>query len=386
MSGVRSQFQEGQTDRVATVATTRRRRGRGGRGVVVTGLVVVVLAGAGVVAVEVPGVWKHSGAASIDNNVATTTAVVLRRKLTSQVQVNGTLGYSGDYGVPNRMNGTATKLPAEGQVIKHGQVLYRVDGKPAILLYGKSVPSYRALSRSMKGGDVRQLNAELVALGYASSSDLSPTSSYFSAATKIAVRKMQKALGASETGTVDLGQIVFLPMREVRVTTVNGTYGNAASPGDILKVTSTTRTVTVSMPAAELGSVRTGDAATVTLPNQQTTPGKVSSISAVAVKSSSGTYTIDIEIALTRPGDTGKLDQAPVQVAITSDSVDHALAVPVNALLALSGGGYAIEVVDAAGVRRLVPVTTGLFDDSAGLVQITGAGVAAGQKIVVPGQ
>jgi hypothetical protein len=170
------------------------------------------------------------------------------------------------------------------------------------------------------------------------------------------------------------------------VTKVNGTYGNAASPGDILKVTSTTRTVTVSMPAAELGSVRTGDAATVTLPNQQTTPGKVSSISAVAVKSSSGTYTIDIEIALTRPGDTGKLDQAPVQVAITSDSVDHALAVPVNALLALSGGGYAIEVVDAAGVRRLVPVTTGLFDDSAGLVQITGAGVAAGQKIVVPGQ
>jgi hypothetical protein len=36
-----------------------------------------------------------------------------------------------------------------------------------------------------------------------------------------------------------------------------------------------------------------------------------------------------------------------------------------------------------AGVRHLVPVQLGLFDDAAGLVQVTG-NLHAGEKIVVP--
>jgi hypothetical protein len=59
--------------------------------------------------------------------------------------------------------------------------------------------------------------------------------------------------------------------------------------------------------------------------------------------------------------------------------------VPVDALLALAGGGYAIEVVGPGGVHHLVAVSTGLFDDADGLVQVTGNGLAAGQRIVVPG-
>jgi hypothetical protein len=31
-----------------------------------------------------------------------------------------------------------------------------------------------------------------------------------------------------------------------------------------------------------------------------------------------------------------------------------------------------------------VPVTLGLFDDAAGLVQVSGSGLAAGQRVVVP--
>jgi hypothetical protein len=58
--------------------------------------------------------------------------------------------------------------------------------------------------------------------------------------------------------------------------------------------------------------------------------------------------------------------------------------VPVNALLALLGGGYGVEVVDASGVHKLTPVELGLFDDTAGTVQITGNALAAGQKVVVP--
>jgi hypothetical protein len=60
------------------------------------------------------------------------------------------------------------------------------------------------------------------------------------------------------------------------------------------------------------------------------------------------------------------------------------LAVPVDALLALAGGGYAVEVVGAGGVHRLVAVTLGLFDDAEGLVQVSGPGLQAGQRVVVP--
>ena len=64
----------------------------------------------------------------------------------------------------------------------------------------------------------------------------------------------------------------------------------------------------------------------------------------------------------------------------------NALVVPVNALLALSSGGYAVEVVGTGGVHHLVAVHTGLFDDADGYVQVTGGGVAVGQRVVVPSE
>ena len=52
--------------------------------------------------------------------------------------------------------------------------------------------------------------------------------------------------------------------------------------------------------------------------------------------------------------------------------------------LAQTDGGYAVEVVGADDIHRLVPVSLGLFDDADGMVQVTGAGLAAGQRVVVP--
>ena len=89
-------------------------------------------------------------------------------------------------------------------------------------------------------------------------------------------------------------------------------------------------------------------------------------------------------MTLTDPKATGNLDQAPVTVAITNASVKNALVVPVDALLALANGGYALEEIESSGAHQLVAVTLGLFDDADGLVQVSGSGVAAGQKIVVP--
>ncbi|HEY1515145.1 MAG TPA: hypothetical protein VGF91_01920, partial [Solirubrobacteraceae bacterium] len=83
---------------------------------------------------------------------------------------------------------------------------------------------------------------------------------------------------------------------------------------------------------------------------------------------------------------TGSVDQALVDVAITDQTVRNVLAVPVNALLARAGGGYAVEEVAGDGTHHLVRVTPGLFDDAAGMLQVSGPGLAAGQRVVVPGQ
>jgi hypothetical protein len=84
------------------------------------------------------------------------------------------------------------------------------------------------------------------------------------------------------------------------------------------------------------------------------------------------------------PAATGSIDQAPVDVAITTASVKSALVVPVDSLLALAGGGYAVEEVSPGGRHHLAAVSLGLFDDADGLVQVTGSGIAAGPRVVVP--
>ena len=86
-------------------------------------------------------------------------------------------------------------------------------------------------------------------------------------------------------------------------------------------------------------------------------------------------------VRLLRPAAAGHLDQAPVTVSIVSARVRGVLAVPVSATSALTGGGYAVEVVHGSA-GRLVAVQTGLFSQT--LVQVSGPGLAAGQRVEVP--
>jgi hypothetical protein len=182
---------------------------------------------------------------------------------------------------------------------------------------------------------------------------------------------------------------VFLP-GAIRITAVSATLGAMAQPGaPMATASSTTRRVVVNLSANQQSSVKVGDKVTITLPNHQTTDGIVSSVGTVATSSSSGggggTPTIEVNITPNDPDATGTLDAAPISVSIVTNSVADVLAVPVTALLAQADGAYAVEVVDAAGQHRFVPVTLGLFDDSGGLVQIEGAGLVAGQRVVVAG-
>jgi hypothetical protein len=279
---------------------------------------------------------------------------------------------------------TYTMLPSVGQYVKRGQPLYAVDGKPVLLLYG-SVTAWRAFVAGMSPGpDVAELNANLRALGYGN-----PWGDTFSSATGAAIMSLQRAHGLAQTGQLLLGAVIF-KRGAVRVTSVQPTLGGAVQPGAVLNVSSTARQVTVALDASQQASLKVGDKATITLPNTDTTPGVVSAVGTVATTpagDSSGqsqTPTVEVDITPTDPAATGRLDQAPVQVSITTASVKDALVVPVNALLALAGGGYAVETVDGAGVHKLVAVGIGLFDDSQGLVEVTDTSLRAGQRVVVP--
>jgi multidrug efflux pump subunit AcrA (membrane-fusion protein) len=125
---------------------------------------------------------------------------------------------------------------------------------------------------------------------------------------------------------------------------------------------------------------------TVTLPDGTTTPGTVSAVGTVATTSPSGggtATTIPVQVTLADPRAAGTLDQAPVTVNITTVTARDALAVPVGALLAQAPREYVVEVVGPGSRRRWVPVRPGIFDDAAGLVQVTGA-LAPGDRVVVP--
>jgi Putative peptidoglycan binding domain len=322
---------------------------------------------------------------AVDNSAATSLATVRRRSLSSQTQVSATLGYAGSYSAVNQARGTITALPAVGRVVKEGRPLYWIDGSPVILLFG-ATPAYRSLSKGMSGADVRQLNAALVALGYATTAALDPTSDEFGVSTKAALKELQADLGVTETGALALGQAVFMPVTAARIKAVSATLGAAAGPGvPVLQATSTRHQVTVALDAAQQSEVKVGDRVTITLPDNTTTPGVVSSVGKVVTPGASGgSPTIEVAVRLADQAAAGDLVQAPVNVSIITASVKHALVVPVNALLALAGGGYAVEEVKPGDVHKLVPVDLGLFDDADGLVQVSGVGLRPGQRVVVP--
>jgi multidrug efflux pump subunit AcrA (membrane-fusion protein) len=353
-------------------------------------VLVLVVLGAGAGAAWAAGAFgsdDSSGSGPVAAPPATQPVVL--EDLSSRVPVTATLGYAGSYAVRGQGGGTLTWLPSPGQVIGQWQVLYRVDnGSPVVLLYG-AVPAWRALGEGLTGADVTQLNHDLVALGDASGSDVSALGwDYFSWATADGVQRLESARGVSSPpGSLPLGQVVFEP-GALRVGNVLGGLGGPAA-GPVLAATSDQHVVTIALSTSQESEVAVGDVVTVTLPDNASTPGKISSVGSVASGTASDA-TIQVTVTLTHPRVAGILDQAPVTVYVTTaSSPGPVLAVPVAALQAQApaegeaAGGYAVEVAGPGNTRRLVAVTAGIFDDNSGLVQVSGA-LAPGMRIVVP--
>ncbi len=330
------------------------------------GLVAVIATG-GVVAMS--NADKATPAAREPAN----TVKVQRGELSAMVSLNGTLTYGARpdgsaYSAINQARGIFTKLPDEGEKVDCGDVFYRVDDDPVLLLCGK-VPAYRDLQIGDKGKDARQLKRNLRALGYDT------------------LKALQHDKGFRRTGTLALGDAVFLP-EPVRISKVTGKLGAPARPGaEVAQATSDTLEVQVNLEASQRGEVKAGSRAQITLPGNTSVTGTVDRLARVARTAgeddAGGTATIPAYITLDKPQEARGLDRAPVQVNITTKGVQSALSVPVTALVGKSGGGFAVEVVRDGGRRALVAVQLGLFDTTAGRVEVEGA-LREGDQVVVP--
>ena len=316
---------------------------------------------------------------------------------------------------------TYTALPKVGDVIRHGQSVYSVSNEPVPLLYG-SIAAYRAFYVGMSdGADVGELTADLIALGDGAGLT---QGNHYSSATATAVKHLQSALGVPATGEILLGQVVFEP-GPIRVTSVTpsvgssvggggaGAGGGGGGGGTILTATSTTPIVALDLDVSQEYLIKPGDAVSIVLPNGSSTVGghietvgnvatcagggatgsgtgatNGSSTAAQSTCSSGGsgtssTPTVPVTITLDSTPELATLDQAPVNVDITTQRAPNVLAVPVNALLALQGGGYGVDVVTGT-TSHLVGVTTGLYSSTNNLVQVGGSGLSVGMRVQVP--
>lgn len=361
------------------------------------GRIVRVLAASGLLLAAAAGVAFAAGVVPINSllgeQVASATATseppateeVARRTMTIEETLDGTLGYSGERRVVNNLSGTVTRLPEPGTVLERGDQLYELEEwtRP-ILLYG-SRPAWRTLDiDSSNGADIQQLEENLGALGYLAADDVDRN---WDDQTTEAVEDWQDASGQEVDGVVDLGEVVFLP-GPIRVTELAVELGARVGPGQPVIVGSAPeRVVTIDLDADRTDLLAVGDAVTMELPDGSTTSGTVTAIGTVAQATTDeignqGTPTIEVTIGLDEPAASSAWDYAPVTVNVVRESRQDVLAVPVNALVALLEGGYAVELVSDDGTTRLVAVELGLFQD--GWVEIRADGVSAGDRVAVP--
>jgi peptidoglycan hydrolase-like protein with peptidoglycan-binding domain len=356
-----------------------------GRGVGVTATVAVLAAGAVGVGREVLARPPQPQPQAL---VATGTARVSRGTVTERVQVPGELGYDGGFSIGYQgPPGVLTSAAAAGSTVDRGGPLYAVANQPTRLLLG-TVPAYRGFASGMPDGpDVAELEQNLAALGMQPGT----VDEHFSSSTAAAIRRWQATWGlpaAQRTGALPFGSVTFSPA-PVRVADVATPVGGMVDPGTaVLSVTSSTRVVSAQVSVDQQRLVHVGDQVQVSLTGLAPVQGSVTRVGRVAVAPSQGsgggpgqpgTPTVTVTIAVTLPAEAADLDQAPVLVAIATQTHRDVLLVPVVALLARPGGGYQVRLADG----RYVQVQPGLFDSTASTVEVAGE-LTVGEQVQVP--
>ncbi|AGL16302.1 hypothetical protein [Actinoplanes sp. N902-109] len=351
------------------------------------------------------------------------TVVITRADLSTSRTLHGRLGYGTPQVLKGGRAGIVTSLPRPGQVLKRGAVICRIDDEPVALFYG-SPPLYRVLDKpGIVGRDVEMLRANLDALGYTTGQQPRPGTwvsapdpgaapaaggtpapeqtqtmdgtaapgspapgttrrvrvragdAVLTTALLKAVKRWQADVGMRVDGSVDVGDLAVRP-GAVRVDSVTAGIGDSAD-GPLVSVTRTTKVVTSQIAAPEAASLKGGAAVTMRMPDGTTAKGRISTVANVAASPEGQEAGGPQQVAVTiEPTTKVGLDGGDVDIDVAGETRQNVLTVPVNALLALREGGYALQLPD----DRLLPVQTGLF--AMGMVEITGDDLAEGLTVV----
>jgi peptidoglycan hydrolase-like protein with peptidoglycan-binding domain len=340
-------------------------------------IVLGVAAGAVTVAVAVLATLGYGGRGRGDATPTAPppkTAPVTRTTLVDAVHLAGKLGYGAAEPFGGRLSGILTKIAGPGTVLRRGDVAYSVNDQPAVVLLG-DVPAYRDLAVNVKGPDVKQFEENLRALGYRGFT----VDTVFDGNTALAVKRWQKKLGLAETGVVELGRVTYVAA-PVRVAEQKQHVGDEAAAGTpVLTVTGTSRTVTVELEDKQAALAKAGTKVQVQASGGKPTDGTMAT---VATSQDAGQRKTTVTVTVTDQAALAGADGDPVDVVVKRAEKRDVLTVPIVALLAV-GDGYGVEVY-SGGVRRIVPVTVGMF--AQGRVEVDAPGLAEGTQVGVAGQ
>lgn len=326
-----------------------------------------------------PG-WRDAQSGDGSTKQPPETAKVTRQNLVATESKPGSLGYGEVHDLATRLDGTITSLPKTGATLDRGAPVCEIDATPVVLLYG-SLPAYRDLAPGVSGDDVEQFEKNLAELGY----QWFTVDDTYDADTADAVRQWQYDLGLPQTGTVELGRVVYAAGK-IRVESRQLTVGEVAQPGTpVLGYTGKTKLITVTLDMSDQDLVAVDDPVTVTLPDGATATGKVTDIQIVVRpaedKDGDPKTTLEVRVEVDEADALEGMDQGSLSVTFAGEERADVLTVPVGALLALPDGGYGVETVEDNGTR-ILPVTTGLF--ASGRVEVSGDGIGEGMTVGMP--
>ena len=113
----------------------------------------------------------------------------------------------------NRTSGVVTRVAVNtGDDVKAGDVLYEVELRPVVVAQG-SVPAFRPIGARAEGTDVAQLQKMLRSLGFYRGK----VDARAGTGTVTAIRAWQKSMGVKQTGTVEAGDVIFVPTLPTRI-------------------------------------------------------------------------------------------------------------------------------------------------------------------------
>ena len=305
-----------------------------------------------------------------DLNVATVT----RADLAQTTTLAGTLSFGDERPFPTNSTGIVTALPTEGDTIEFGEAIFYVDNEPVLLFEG-DLPQYRAFNNNMsEGSDIEQLERNLVDLGFAEDFDLTVDDD-FTATTRDVIEALQLEFDVEDTGEFRLGSVVF-STSPVRIGAVHVELGQSITPQvNVVSSTGSDQRIILDLDADDRSLVSTGDDVEIELPDGTVVAGEVTDVAAVATRNvnpqtgESGDATIEVTVGFSDGPPDNVFDAAPVDIIVTESVSTGVLTVPVPALIALSGGGHAVELIVDGGTQ-LIGVELGDFVDD--IVEVSG--------------